>query len=185
MRKQKGKLKGRNIEVDPIKGYSSDLYMYSYFQIEPARINQMDGNASAEDNSYREILAHAMAITIYFASIFHSAVDIIFPKPPKEPPDGIITALIMIPITWICILPHFFIAFIRILRHKSKNKKISKRRRKRSAAATARQNSKKKSRRALQQFCIKHIALQIYQAKQSKTSASEGVPKADDKILYA
>ena len=121
MRKRKGKLKGRNIEVEPIKGYRSDLYMHSYYQYDPASINQMDGNTSAEDNSSSESLAQAMAMTIYFASTFHSTVDIIFPKPPKEPPDGIITALIMIPITWICILPHFFIACGRILRHKSKN----------------------------------------------------------------
>ena len=53
MRKQKGKLKGRNIEVEPIKGYRSDLYMHSYYQSNPASINQMDGNASDEYNSSR------------------------------------------------------------------------------------------------------------------------------------
>ena len=99
-------------------------------------------------------------------------MDLIFPKPPKEPPDGIITALIIIPITWICILPHLFIACGRILRHKFKNNKISKRR------------PKKKSRKALQQFCIKHIALQISRDQQSKTPAPKGVPKADDKIFH-
>ena len=144
----------------------------------------MDGNASAEDNSSRDSLAHSMAMTIHFASTFHSDMDIIFPNPPKDPPDGIITALIMTPITWICILTHLFIACVCILRHKSKNNKRSKRRRKRSAAAIARQNSKKKSRWALQQFCIKHIALQISRAKKSKTSASKGVPKSDDKTFY-
>ena len=51
MRKRKGKPKGRNIEVETIKGYPSDLYMHSYCQSDPASINQMDGNASAEDNS--------------------------------------------------------------------------------------------------------------------------------------
>ena len=108
IRKRKGKSKGRDIEVDPNKCYHSDLYMHSYYQSEPASINQMDGNASAEDISTSESLAHAMLMTINFASTFYSAMDIIFPKPPKEPPDGIITSLIMIPITWICILPHFF-----------------------------------------------------------------------------
>ena len=146
--------------------------MHYHYQSDPARINQMDGNASAEDNTSSESLAHAMATTIHFGSTFHSAMDIIFPNPPKEPPDGIIIALIMIPITWICILPHLFIACVRILRHKSKNMKISKRR------------PKKKSRQALQQFCIKHIAFQIPRAHQSKTSSSKGAPKADDKILY-
>ena len=45
MRKRKVKLKGRNIEVEPIKGYRSDLYIHTYYQSDPARINQMDGNA--------------------------------------------------------------------------------------------------------------------------------------------
>ena len=172
MRKQKGKSKGINIEVEPIKGYLSDLYMHSYYQSNPASINQMDGNASAEDNSSKESLAQAMEMTIHFESTFHLAMDIIFPKPPKETSDGIITALIMIPITWICILTHLFIACGRILRHKSKNNKRSKRR------------PKDKSQQALQQFCINHIALQISRAQQSKTSASKGVPKADDKIFH-
>ena len=123
MRKRKGKSKGRNIEVDSIKSYRSELYMHSYYQSDPASINKMDGNASAEDNSSSESLAHAMTMTIHFESTFHSAMDLIFTKPPKEPPDGIITALIMIPITWICILPHLFIACVHILRHKSNNTK--------------------------------------------------------------
>ena len=59
-------------------------------------------------------------MTINLVSTFRSAMDLIFPKPPKEPPDGIITLLIMITITWICILPHFFIACGHILRHKFK-----------------------------------------------------------------
>ena len=73
--------------------------MHLYYQSNPASINQMDGNASAEDNSSSESLAQAIAMTIHFASTFHLAMDLIFPKPPKDPPDGIITALIMIPIT--------------------------------------------------------------------------------------
>ena len=83
MRKQKGNSKGRNIEVEPIKGYLSDIYKHSYYQSDPANINQMDGNASYEDNSSSESLAQAMAVTIYFASTFQSTMDIIFPKPPK------------------------------------------------------------------------------------------------------
>ena len=75
----------------------------------------------------------------------------------------------MIPITWISILPHLFIACGCILRHKSKNNKISKRH----------PNTK-----ALRQFCIKHIALQIYRAQQSKRSASKGAPKVDDKFFH-
>ena len=111
-------------------------------------------------------------MTIHFASSFHLAMDIIFPKPPKEPPDGIITALIMIPITCICILTHFFVVCGCILRHKSKNNIISKR------------HPKKKSQQALQLFFIKNIALQTSRAQQSKISASKGVPKADDKIFH-
>ena len=57
MRKRKGKSKGRNIEVEPIKGYRSDLYMHSYYQSNPARMNQMDDNASAEYISSSKILA--------------------------------------------------------------------------------------------------------------------------------
>ena len=172
MRKLKGKLKGRNIEVKPIEGYRSDLYMHLYYQSDPASINQMDGNASAEDKSSIESLAQAMAMTIHFASTFHSAIDIIFPKPPKDPPYGIITALMMIPITWICLLPHLFIACGRILRHKSKNNKISKR------------LPKEKSQQALQQFCIKRIALHISRAQKSKIPTSKGVPKADDTTFH-
>ena len=37
MRKQKGKSKGRNIEINTIKGYRSDLYMHSYYQSEPGK----------------------------------------------------------------------------------------------------------------------------------------------------
>ena len=66
MRKRKGKSKGRNIEVEPIKGYRSDLHMHSYYQYNPASINQMYGNASSEDNSSSESLAQAMAMTIQF-----------------------------------------------------------------------------------------------------------------------
>ena len=73
--------------------------MHYHYQSDPARINQMDGNASAEDNTSSESLAHAMEMNTHFASTFHSDMDIIFPKPPKEAPDGIITALIIIPIT--------------------------------------------------------------------------------------
>ena len=51
MRKRKGKSKGRNIEIEPIKDYCSDLYVHSYYQSDPASIIQMDGNASVEDNS--------------------------------------------------------------------------------------------------------------------------------------
>ena len=183
--KQKGKPKGINIEVEPIKKYCSDIYMHSYYQSNPASTNQMDVNESAEDNSSSKSLAQAMSMTIHFASTFYSAMYIIFPKPPKEPPDGIITALVMIPITWICILPHFFIACVCIMRHKYKNDKISKWRRKISAAAKVHQNPNKKSRRSVHKFCIKHIAFQISRAQQYKTSASKGVPKADDNIFYA
>ena len=86
--------------------------MHSYYQYDRASINKMDGNASAENNSSIKSLEQAMAMAIHFASTFHLAMDIIFPKPPKEPPDGIIAALVMIPITWICILPHLFIACV-------------------------------------------------------------------------
>ena len=54
-----------------------------------------------------------------------------------------------------------------------------------SATATERINHKKKSRQALQKFCIKQILLQISRAQQSRSSASKGVSKADDNILYA
>ena len=131
----------------------------------------MDGNVSAEDNSSSKSLAQAMAMNIYFASTFHSTMDIIFTNTPKEPPDGIITSLSTIPITCICILPHLFIACGCILRQKPKNNKRSKSR------------PKKKSRQAIQQFCIKHIALQTSRAQQYKTSASKVSPKADDTIF--
>ena len=49
---------------------------------------------------------------------------------------------------------------------------------------TSKSRPKNKSRQALQKFCIKHIALQTSQAQKSKTSASKGVPKADDTIFH-
>ena len=100
-RRQKGRPKGRNIEVDPIKGYRFNLYMHSYYQIYPANINKTSGIASAENNAYSESLEHAMALTLYFASTFNSAMDTMFPKPTSELPDDLITALIIIPMTWI------------------------------------------------------------------------------------
>ena len=148
MRKRKAKSKGRNVEVEPIKGYRSDLYMHSYYQIDPASINQMDGNPSAEDNSSIESSEHAMALTLYFASTFHFEMNIIFPRPPKEPLDGIITALIMIPIMWICTVPHITMTCIRIMKHECKHEKRIKSR-KRSSGSQACRNLKKKSRRAL------------------------------------
>ena len=75
----KGQSKGRNVEVEHIKGYRSNLYMHSYYQIDPASINKTSGIASPENNTSSEILDHAMASTLYFASTFHSAMDIIFP----------------------------------------------------------------------------------------------------------
>ena len=100
-RRRKGQSKGINIEVEPIKGYRSNLYMHSYYQINYASINKTSGSASAENNAPRESLEHDMALTLYFASTFHSAIDTIFPKPPSKPSDGLITALIMIPINWV------------------------------------------------------------------------------------
>ena len=77
--------------------------MHSYHQIDPAIINKTLGSASAEKNTFKEILEHAMTLTLYFASTFHTSMDIIFPKYPSEPPDGLITAFIVIPMTWIYI----------------------------------------------------------------------------------
>ena len=100
-RRRKGRSKGINIEVEPIKGYRSNMYMHSYYQIDTASINNMSGISSAENNASRERLEYAMALTLYFASTFNSAMDIISPKPQREPPGGLITSLIIIPITWI------------------------------------------------------------------------------------
>ena len=134
-RPRKGQLKGKIIEGDPIKVYICNLYVQSYYKIDPASINKTSGSASAENNAYSDILEHAMALTLYFASIFHSAMDLIFPKPPSEPSDGLITAFIMIPITWICISSQLIIACFHIMKQKTKTKR--KWRHKRSAEAAA------------------------------------------------
>ena len=46
--RRKSRSKGRKIEVEPIKGYISNLYMNSYYQIDPVSINMMSGITSAE-----------------------------------------------------------------------------------------------------------------------------------------
>ena len=111
-----------------------------------------------------------MALTLYFATTIHSATDIIFCRPPSEPRDGLITALIMIPITWIFISSQFIISCVNIMRHKPKTK--LKQRRKRLTEVAARQKSKKKPRRVLLKFCRKHLVIQKKIVQQAKTSAS-------------
>ena len=73
--------------------------MQSYYQIDPASINKTSGSATDENNASRKSLEHAMELTLYSAYTFHSTMDTILPKPPSEPPEVLITALIMIPIT--------------------------------------------------------------------------------------
>ena len=123
-----------------------------------------------------------MSLTLYFAYTFNSSMDIIFYKPPSKPPDSLITALIMIPITWMCISYQSIISCVHIMKHKSKTKR--KWRCKRSAEVAARRKSKKKSRRTLLKYCRKYLVLKKYLAQQSKTSAPEGYPQADEMIYY-
>ena len=118
-----------------------------------------------------------MALTLYFASKFHSTMNTIFPKTPSEPPDGLITALIIILINWICISSQSIIACVNIMKHKPKTKR--KRHRKRSAEASTRRKPKKKLRRALLKFLRKHLVIQKDLAKQAKTLASKGDPQTD------
>ena len=132
--------------------------MHSYYQIDPASINNTRGIASDENNESSESLEHAMALTLYFVSTFHSAMDNIFHKPPSKPPDSLIKALIMIPITWICISSQSIIACVHIMKQKSKTKR--KRHCKILAEVAAGLKSKKKSSRALLKFFRKHLVLQ-------------------------
>ena len=154
----------------PIKGYISNMYIHSYYQIDPASINNTRGIASDENNESSESLEHAMALTLYFVSTFHSAMDNIFHKPPSKPPDSLIKALIMIPITWICISSQSIIACVHIMKQKHKTKR--KWHRKISAEVAARLKSKKKSRRALLKFCRKHLVIQKKIVQKAKTSDS-------------
>ena len=55
-RRRKGRSKGINIEVEPIKGYRLNIYMHSYYQIDPSSINKTSGSASAENNASSESL---------------------------------------------------------------------------------------------------------------------------------
>ena len=123
-----------------------------------------------------------MALTLYFASKFYSAMDIIFPKLPSETPDGLITVFIIIPITWICISSQLIIACVHIMKKITKTK--CKRRHKRLIESAARQKLMKKLRRALLQFFRKYLVLQQYLAQQEKISASEGYPQVDESIYY-
>ena len=144
MRKRKAKSKGKAVEVEPIKGYHSALYIHSYYQIDQANTNKMDSNLSAEDIPSIETSEYAMAMYLYFASTFHLATDIIFLRPLKEPPDGFTMALIMISITWICITPHLVCTCIRIMKFKGRKQKRPKSC-KQSEKSTERRNSKKES----------------------------------------
>ena len=123
-----------------------------------------------------------MALNLYFSSTFQSVMDNIFPKPPRETTDGLIIALIVIPITWIYISSQTVIACDCIMKHKPKTK--CRRRRKISAEAAARQKPENKLRRLLLKFFRKYIVLQEALAQQSKTSAPEGYPQADEMIYY-
>ena len=91
--------------------------MQSYYQIDPASINNMSGSTSDENNSSSESLEHAMALTRYFASTFHSVMDTPFTKPQSEPPDGLITVIIIITISCICISSQMIIAYANIMKH--------------------------------------------------------------------
>ena len=94
--RRRGRNKGMNVKVVPIIGYDSWLCMFSYYHINPGSINKTDGSASSEDGSSIESLKYAMAMMLYFASTYQSAMDIIYQRHSKQPPDGIITAVIMI-----------------------------------------------------------------------------------------
>ena len=126
----------KKVEVEPIKGYRQNMYMHSYYQIDPESINKTSGVASAENNASIEILEHDMELSLYFESTFHSAMDIIFPKPQIKCPEGLITEFIMIPTTWILISSQLIIACGHIMIQKPKTKR--KRRRKISEEAAAR-----------------------------------------------
>ena len=181
-RRRKGRSKGRNIVVEPIKGYRSNLYIHSYYQIDPTSINKTSVSDSAENIKSSKSLEHATAMTLYFTSTFHSAMDIIYPKTQSKPSEGLITAFIMIPTTWIFISSQSNIACIYIIRNKRKRKR--KRRHKISAEAAAHQKSKNKLKRALLQLCRKHLVLKKALAQQAKTPASEVYPQADKTIYY-
>ena len=114
--------------------------MQSYYQIYPAIINNTSGSASAENIASKESLEYDMELTLYFASTFHSAMDIIFPKLPSKPPDGFITAFIMIPITCIFISSQFIISCVHIMSHKPNTTR--KRRHKILAEAAACRNQR-------------------------------------------
>ena len=51
--------------------------MQSYYQIYPAIINKTNGSSSAKNTASSESLEYDMALTLYFTSTFHSAMDII------------------------------------------------------------------------------------------------------------
>ena len=139
--------------------------MNSYYKIDPSRINKTSGSALSENNVSGDSLDNAMALTLYFASTFHSVMYNISPKPPSEPHDGLIKELIMIPITWICISSQSIIACVHIMKPKTKTKR--KRHHKRSSEVAARRKSKNKPRRALLKFCRKHLVIQQALAQQA------------------
>ena len=55
-RRQKGLLKGINIEVDPIKWYRSNMFIHSYYHIDHASINNTSVSVSVENISSSKIL---------------------------------------------------------------------------------------------------------------------------------
>ena len=127
--RRRGCNKGKNVEVVPIVGYDSWLCMFSYYHINPGSINKTDGSASSEDGSSIESLKYAMAMMLYFASTYQSAMDIIYQRHSKQPPDGIIMAVFMIFVVCGCISLQTIIACGHLMHYKSKQKQKQKRQR--------------------------------------------------------
>ena len=72
---------------EPIKGYDPQLCLFSFYQMDRANMNKCSSNPSKDNDSSTESLEETMALTYYFASTFELAIDIIFRKLPRKPPD--------------------------------------------------------------------------------------------------
>ena len=78
---------GSGARHERIKGYDPQLCMFSFYQMDRANMNKCSSNPSKDNDSSTESLEETMALTYYFASTFESAIDIIFCKRPRKPPD--------------------------------------------------------------------------------------------------
>ena len=152
-----------------IRGYDAELCMFSYYQLDRQNINKTRCDRTAEDGTSIDPLEDTMALTLYFASTYLTAIDIIFPKRPRKPPDGRISEslaflTIVTCISTLAIYAGFKLLWFRAKFTKPRNRKIHRR----SPASRARRKAAYTSRRRVRAF------MHAFRQFRSSLARSEG-----------